>query len=509
MVPGCHQKIFWIGGFVISFSHKRAQKTGGGKNSTGRTPLGDKGVGRLSTQRLGNKIELSTSQKGKDEVLKVAFDWSNFTSDVKLSDVQTIMTAEVASQENGTKLIIQELSSLSDWSQSNISRILGQISKLIYPYRDKRKFDVFLEIDGELKNFDEITNKLKELSVSNFSFEYNKNTLSISGNLKVGRLYGGNSTTAQKEFEQIIKSDNGQKFFNYLTDTKKNKAYSLTDVTHKASEGIFCHFDRKIDIKDISELKRIIQGDELVIADPGSFSGELSEFYFNEETFIEKAFSQLDNFKTIIQNQSGIRIYRDGFGVKPYGFDGNDWLKLNEGQTSGGSFNTLRPANVIGLIQISADENRNLKEKTDREGFVEDNYSLNFLALMNKIVTTINDIIEKIRRSYTGFKKTLTEKELNIGGVSATYQVLNSVAAQARTLNVSTESFRKEMHDTQTSIDEIKIDEKDESFKEIREMLNVVRGIFTSSESLLTKLNKRFNKASDFDKHVKLPKSLY
>lgn len=488
---------------VISFSHKRAQKNVGDKSSSGRTPLGDKGVGRLSTQRLGNKIELSTIQKNQNEILKVAFDWSNFTSDVKLSDVQTIITSEqVTKKYNGTKLIIQELSSLSDWSQANTSRILGQISKLIYPYRDKRKFDVFLEIDGELKNFDEITKKLKELSVSNFQFEYDKKGLSISGNLKVGRLYGGNSNIARKEFEQIIKSDNGQKFFNYLTDPKANKGYSLNNVKQKISEGIFCHFERKIAIDDISELKRVIEGDELVVADPGSFSGELSEFYFNEDNFIEKAFSQLDNFKTIIQNQAGVRIYRDGFGVKPYGFDGNDWLKLNEGQTSGGSFYTLRPANVIGLIQIAADENRDLKEKTDREGFVEDNYSLNFFALMDKIVTTINDIIEKIRRSYIGFKKTLSEKELNIGGVSATYNVLNSVASQARTLNATTESFRREIHDTQSSINEIKLNENDESFKEIRDMLNLVRNIFNKSEALLSKIEQTLNKAADFDKHV-------
>lgn len=257
---------------VISFSHKRDQKTAGNKNVSGRTPLGDKGVGRLSTQRLGNKIELSTTPKGGDQIFKVAFDWSNFTSDVKLSEVQTIITSEVAPKNNtGTKLIIQELSNLSDWSQSNISRILGQISKLIYPYRDKRKFDVFLEIDGDLKNFDEITQRLKELSVSNFQFNYNTKTLSISGDLKVGRLYGGNSSVAQKEFEQIIKIDNGQKFFNYLTNSKINKSYSLSDVQHNGAKGIFCHFEREINIKDISELKRVLQDDELVIADPGIF----------------------------------------------------------------------------------------------------------------------------------------------------------------------------------------------------------------------------------------------
>ena len=43
----------------ISLSHKREMKEKGEVTNGGRTPLGDKGLGRLSTQRLGN-VELRT-----------------------------------------------------------------------------------------------------------------------------------------------------------------------------------------------------------------------------------------------------------------------------------------------------------------------------------------------------------------------------------------------------------------------------------------------------------------
>ncbi|MBK9017986.1 MAG: hypothetical protein IPM82_30270 [Saprospiraceae bacterium] len=86
------------------------------------------------------------------------------------------------------------------------------------------------------------------------------------------------------------------------------------------------------------------------------------------------------DYKTFIKNQTGVRVFRDGFGIKPFGFNQNDWLGLGKGQTSGGSFYGLRPHNVIGFVLISVYENIKLVEKTDREGFQDSPYSQNFFS---------------------------------------------------------------------------------------------------------------------------------
>src|SRR6202000_1398414 len=118
---------------------------------------------------------------------------------------------------------------------------------------------------------------------------------------------------------------------------------------------------------------------------PGKFNGEIDEYFFNEDINLGNAFDSYSELRTIVQNQAGIRIYRDGFGIKPYGMGKNDWLDLSGGQTTGASFYGMRPKNVIGYVEITSEFNSRLKEKTDREGFMEDEFSLNFFALMGRV----------------------------------------------------------------------------------------------------------------------------
>ena len=51
------------GWLTISASPKREMKAKGRTTKKGRTPLGDKGLGRLGSQRLGQRIEIWTSEE--------------------------------------------------------------------------------------------------------------------------------------------------------------------------------------------------------------------------------------------------------------------------------------------------------------------------------------------------------------------------------------------------------------------------------------------------------------
>ena len=52
------------GWLTISFSHKRQIRSEGKLTpKKHRTPLGDKGLGRLSTQRLGHRLEMFTCKE--------------------------------------------------------------------------------------------------------------------------------------------------------------------------------------------------------------------------------------------------------------------------------------------------------------------------------------------------------------------------------------------------------------------------------------------------------------
>src|SRR6266540_1484854 len=71
----------------ISLSLKRQVKAAGKTTAKGRTPLGDKALGRLSTMKLGDIVDIQTYPT-KRTGYSVRLDWSDFTPGTNLSDIK-------------------------------------------------------------------------------------------------------------------------------------------------------------------------------------------------------------------------------------------------------------------------------------------------------------------------------------------------------------------------------------------------------------------------------------
>jgi signal transduction histidine kinase len=147
------------------------------------------------------------------------------------------------------------------------------------------------------------------------------------------------------------------------------------------------------------------------IASPGPFFGEIDAFnlnlYDDDEQHI---FDKKSEYKQIIKNISGIRVYRDGFAVRV----DQDWLGLGTQQTSGGSFYGLRPMNTLGFVSLTARDNMDLEETTDREGFKDTSYYRNFFLLMQQFIKFAGNIQEDLRRAWLEFRNLQKESEANI-----------------------------------------------------------------------------------------------
>jgi len=69
---------------------------------------------------------------------------------------------------------------------------------------------------------------------------------------------------------------------------------------------------------------------------------------------------------------SGVRVYRDGIRVLPYGEPGNDWLDLERTYVSlGGHERHPRRSQVIAWVYVSREENQGLKDTANREGLMD------------------------------------------------------------------------------------------------------------------------------------------
>ena len=413
-----------------------------------RAPLGEKGLGRLSTQKLGYRLEMLTGKKESATGYKVSFNWKDFTENTPLSKVN-VTFEEVTKPVNqkGTTLIIRDLRTKNIWDSKGFSEFVAQVSQLLYPYEDQRKFNVYFFLNGQEQDLSKIGKDLRQAAVGRYEFSFNREVLSVEGKIKLSKLQRGLKTEDREAYQKMILPDNGFDFYEFLVNQKKNRDFFLQNVEYVGKEGVFVRFKIQHELNSLGGLKHIVvdglpevdankneeddltkpENMKLELANPGAFIGEIDEYNLESEEFTPKIDVQT-NYKKLVQKQIGVRIFRDGFGAKPFGFKGNDWLNLGSGQTSGGSFYGLRPNNVIGFVAISVYENINLVEKTDREGFVDSPYSKNFFRLMEEVVDDINDVNERIRRSWNDYKKDKAAERGNIASYRDSLQRLKKTS---------------------------------------------------------------------------------
>ena len=108
----------------------------------GRAYLGDKGVGRLSTMRLGGLLSVRTSKAGERRINALDIDWDRFShdSDELLEDIQVQprLGAKKDDQSgSGTTVRIRRLR--SDWTEDKFKTVIvDEFSRIVDPFESKK-----------------------------------------------------------------------------------------------------------------------------------------------------------------------------------------------------------------------------------------------------------------------------------------------------------------------------------------------------------------------------------
>lgn len=364
---------------LISGSEKRpadgAQKALTPKRK--RAPLGDKGIGRLGTMRLGDRVTFVSRRKGTTSTAKgVAFNWSRFVGAPKLSDVPVDEVSVQPTDGFSTLVRIEGLEEPERWEKREDSELQAQISKLVSPFADKHELLIDININGDKMELQKLRRDLNLFATARYSFSYSHDEDDhLNLTCEFADAFFGNKwipAQAEKFFDAFIKArpEVGLQFI------KKPGAVRWIFRTQRRIDcGTISSFDSK--------------------HSPGSFSGEIYSVSFANDPKAGGATSPSGSLKRLFQKLSGVMIYRDGFGVRipP------DWLELGTGVTSGGSWYGLRFQNTVGHIDITTERNSALVEKSDREGFVDNPAWRQFYSIVSKVRDEANDIIEDLRRS--------------------------------------------------------------------------------------------------------------
>lgn len=396
------------GWLTISDSKKRRFKKEQKLTVLGRTPLGDKGLGRLGTQRLGQNLEIFTRPETSDVEYHVAFSWRDFQTATEFSEVPIFVKTSPAKRKYGTTLLISDLKDKNYWSNDAADKLQEDLSKMISPYREVRNFHVAATVNGARLDLAEFTEKVRETAQLRYRVDFDGKEFSINGRARLN-FFRPEKEEDRVQFKYLVEADDGQAFYDFLS---KKKAAAVFNLNSAQRLGWFVTYDKSIQFADMDKLE--VVEDEVTHqprkANPGPFHAEIDSFDLGADIVEQNVFDRVSEYKKYIKKLSGIRVYRDGFGIRV----DPDWLGLGKQQTSGRSFYGLRPQNTLGYVALTAQHNSGLEEKTDREGFKVTPYYNNFNELMRLFVDFASRAQTFIRREFNEFKKANREKAARI-----------------------------------------------------------------------------------------------
>ena len=315
-----------------------------------RLPIGEKGIGRFGVHKLGNQIEMTTKKKGAKEVY-VKIDWTVFNNyryleQVPVSIIERDTPRLFKGNKTGTSITISNLR--KDWTRGVARNVKRTITAMVSPFESNDSFTAEFDVADKPGWFDEL---LEWKDIQEYSLYHFKVTI-------IG---------------------------NKITEFK----YSFVPwASMPKLEGREINLSNEL-VSNFIELENI-DGKKFTLNDY-----KIGTVIFDRDSFVMRlGVSDKKGFKGYLDNNCGIRVFRDGMRIYDYGEPENDWLGLDLRRVNQPS-KRLSNNIVLGAIYLSRGDSYDLIEKTNREGFVE---NAEYEAFKNSILHTLN-IVETLRFS--------------------------------------------------------------------------------------------------------------
>jgi signal transduction histidine kinase len=284
-----------------------------------RRRAGQKGIGRFATESLGMRLTLRSTVSGSTERVVVEFDWANaYGAGQRLDLVSNPYRIEEATvDEHGTELFIEGLHHV--WDARSLSRIREAVFLLQPPFRLG-------------------TQPLQEPSGGDPGF-------------RVIVHYQGTAPEIRSRGDVETVLDSATAWIEGSVDDSGN--------LHRRIRS------RHLGIDETETL----QGRALLT---GSLNFSAAYFIFKKDALDPEGSVGVRRARSLAQQFGGIRLYRDGLRILPYGEPANDWLGLDAIYRRRGQI--LAPIgsnNFFGEVLISREENVLLIDTASREGVIE------------------------------------------------------------------------------------------------------------------------------------------
>ncbi|MEA4900733.1 sensor histidine kinase [Desulfitobacterium sp.] len=384
-----------------------------------RYPLGDKGLGRLSVQKLGRNMQMITKSTTSKIEYTITIPWGDFLKNTTIDQIPvTIKETEINNEKSYTRIIIKDLIDNERWaSQTQINILTNSISKIVSPFRStENTFKVVAKVNGqEIETIGKIFDELLASARAKHTIQYSSGKAEIISEYKRSFFYN-------RDILQRITSGEFTLSETSINDFLRINQKDLSNVFSKCAGGNILACQDECLFEDI-QLSQKASGDSLKASDPGEFECEIFEYSLDKK-FLNYLYENIsydrlidrDEYRGFIDRFHGIKVVRDGFVVQGFGEgDGGDWLGLSSSSKTTGAYFDLRNDSVIGCVYLTGNHNAALKETTNREGFVEDEYYHTFKKILDDSIRRINRNRKKLNEAMKTYVIEATALSSNTG----------------------------------------------------------------------------------------------
>lgn len=343
----------------------------------GRLPLGEKGVGRFATHRLGKCLILRTKIQDNSYEYVLEINWDDFDKKggdlIDLDSIGVTLTRSTPSRDYGiencgTQLVIYGGREGFTITKQDVQDIYDSIQALNSPF----------------------ANPFTKENRSRTEFKVNFRCPQLESELKTENIY--DIAPPVFTFDAIVNEHGEMEYELKFQPTSPEIPYSAQTANGK--------FDLRMLRKE--EFKN--EDGEYRSPVSGGFFMHVDVWYRTSPWIptisIKKASDWLDNY-------GGIALYRDFVSLFPADWGANyDWLDLSKRHIKKGS--NISYYNMYGYVEVFQDSNIDIIDKTDRQGLLE-NQAFQELSLLVKII--VENFIEV---EFMGRRQDFTQLKQNI-----------------------------------------------------------------------------------------------
>lgn len=467
----------------------------------GRVVTGAKGIGRFALDRLGQECDLFSGETGHSSIARWFVDWSDFEGDGKIiDDVNAVLDTESRS----INMVYQEFELTSRLPKTSPSRDESEVP-LLFDRGTAIKIS-FLHDRWDQRDSLKLKQTLEALlpprEQGDFNiFVYDYRAVKDSGwidNFPPDQFDYRLEAKVTKTGDVMITIDRQE------IDESKIRS-SVFDLEGMQTPGFRQEDFKRGTYKYEKNLRSLLKPSEDVGIEQflaiGPFDFTLYFFKLanptedNLKRYPQKNFD-VSKRRSWLNNSGGIRLYRDGFRVRPYGepnTQASDWLLLGQRVAANPAavkrigWNAL-PQQLAGTINITKVDNPLLADQSNREGIMNDRA---FAAFRELILALISEFERDRSYIHYHFDKAYDHDNKEEADVAEGKQLADEVLTDTPPLQLNISSAIISVdHNTELAVQNIKIAKafKSEERKNeaLKDDIQVMRGMATLGTVLVS-----------------------